>query len=73
MAYIVTEETIRLVQEVNDLARQENRLTKMADDLWADITRKQVQHGDLLLALGEVRTLLRQKEDEERKAFSREG
>lgn len=70
MGYKVTDETIRLNSQVNDLTWQERKLNKMASDLDAEIKRKMVQYGDLMLALGEVRTLLRWKEEELEKAVN---
>lgn len=66
----MTDETIRLNSQVNDLTWQERKLNKMASDLDAEIKRKMVQYGDLMLALGEVRTLLRWKEEELEKAVN---
>lgn len=66
----MTDETIRLNSQVNELTWQERKLNKMASDLDDEIKRKMVQHADLMLALGEVRTLLRWKEEELEKAVN---
>lgn len=70
MAYNVSEETMRLYGQVNELAKSERRLTKMFEALQSDLKRIQGQYVDLLLALGETRTLLRQKEEELEKAVN---
>jgi len=70
MGYTVSKKTIGLNDKVNSLIGQERRVADMADVIRANIERQQIQHADLMLALGEIRCLLRQAEEELEKAVN---